>query len=194
MTTVHTETSTERLPGRSWTVRIVGHGRSSASVTCSTAACRMPARSEDLAGLRAFAAQHAAAHAKAATVRPNAWCHCGSQRCGAHPDTKTHCAGAVLMILRHDPVMRRVWSVEEVCETCAPLIPNATVLARAERPRRTPDGRTAQPPAAQPSTVRPVVAGGFSSPAALGADDAAPVRRSHCSSRRSRPRHSGQGR
>jgi hypothetical protein len=154
----------------------------------------MPARSEDLAGLRAFAAQHAAAHAKAATVRPNAWCHCGSQRCGAHPDTKTHCAGAVLMILRHDPVMRRVWSVEEVCETCAPLIPNATVLARAERPRRTPDGRTAQPPAAQPSTVRPVVAGGFSSPAALGADDAAPVRRSHRSSRRSRPRHSGQGR
>lgn len=36
---MHTETSTERIPGRSWTVRIVGHGRSSASVTCSTAAC-----------------------------------------------------------------------------------------------------------------------------------------------------------
>ncbi|MET8573009.1 hypothetical protein [Streptomyces sp. NPDC004783] len=73
--------------------------------------------STDLAALRAFAARHAAAHAKAATVRPNARCHCGSQRCGAHPDTQTHCAGAVLMILRHDPVMRRVWSVEEVCET-----------------------------------------------------------------------------
>jgi hypothetical protein len=139
VTTVHTEPSTERIPGRAWTVRIVGHGRNSASVTCSTAACRMPARSEDLTALRAFAARHAAAHAKAATVRPNAWCHCGSQHCGAHPDTKTHCAGAVVMILRHDPVMRRVWSVEEVCETCAPLIPNATVLARAERPRRTPD-------------------------------------------------------
>ncbi len=65
MTTVHTETSTERIPGRAWTVRIVGHGRSSASVTCSTAACRMPPHSEDLAGLRAFAARHAAAHAKA---------------------------------------------------------------------------------------------------------------------------------
>ncbi|MFF9458665.1 hypothetical protein [Streptomyces flaveolus] len=180
MTTVHTETSTERIPGRSWTVRIVGHGRSSASVTCSTAACRMPARSDDLAALRAFAARHAAAHAKAATVRPNAWCHCGSQRCGAHPDTKTHCAGAVLLILRHDPVMRRVWSVEEVCETCAPLIPNATVLARAERTRRTPE----RPAAQNPAPVLPSVAGGFSSPAAPGAGDAAPARRS----RRSRPR------
>ncbi|MEU0846975.1 hypothetical protein ABZ387_03295 [Streptomyces flaveolus] len=192
MTTVHTETSTERNPGRAWTVRIIGHGRSSASVTCSTAACRMPPRSEDLAGLRAFAARHAAAHAKAATVRPNAWCHCGSQHCGAHPDTKTHCAGAVLMILRHDPVMRRVWSVEEVCETCAPLIPNATVLARAaERPRHTPDRPTTKAPAAP---VRPVVAGGFSSPTAPGAGDPAPVRRSRRSTQRSRPRRSGQGR
>ncbi|WP_318218806.1 hypothetical protein [Streptomyces sp. SCL15-6] len=191
MTTVHTEPSTERIPGRAWTVRIVGHGRTSASVTCSTAACRMPARSDDLAALRAFAARHAAAHAKAATVRPNAWCHCGSQRCGAHPDTKTHCAGAVLLILRHDPVMRRVWSVEEVCETCAPLIPNATVLARAERPRRTPDRPTTQAPTAP---ARPVVAGGFSSPAAPGADGAGPVRRSRRSSQRSQPRRSGQGR
>ncbi|MER6847017.1 hypothetical protein AB0A81_26420 [Streptomyces flaveolus] len=191
MTTVHTETSTERIPGRAWTVRIVGHGRSSASVTCSTAACRMPARSEDLAALRAFAARHAAAHAKAATVRPNAWCHCGSQHCGAHPGTKTHCAGAVLLILRHDPVMRRVWSVEEVCETCAPLIPNATVLARAERPRRTPDRPTTQASAAP---VRPVVAGGFSSPAAPGASEPAPVRRSRRSTQRSRPRRAGQGR
>ncbi|WP_202436922.1 hypothetical protein [Streptomyces sp. SID5910] len=119
----------------------------------------MSARSENLTVLRAFVARHAPAHAKAAPVRPNAWCHCG-----AHPDTKRHCAGAVLMILCHDPVMRRVWSVEEVCETCAPLIPNATVLARAERPRRTPGCPDAQPPAA-----RPVVAGGFSSPAVPGA-------------------------
>ncbi|MFJ3214123.1 hypothetical protein [Streptomyces flaveolus] len=178
MTTVHTETSTERIPGWAWTVRIVGHGRTSASVTCSTAACRMPARSDDLAALRAFAARHAAAHAKAATVRPNAWCHCGSQHCGAHPDT------------RHDPVMRRVWSVEEVCETCAPLIPNATVLARAERPRRTPERPTAQ----NPGPVRPVVAGGFSSPAALGDGDPAPGRRSRRTSQRSGRRRPGQGR
>jgi hypothetical protein len=148
----------------------------------------MPPRSEDLAGLRAFAARHAAAHAKAATVRPNAWCHCGTQRCGAHPDTKTHCAGAVLMILRHDPVMRRVWSVEEVCEACAPLIPNAAVLARAERPRRTVDRPTTQ----MPVPARPSVAVGFSSPAALGTGDGAPVRRSRRSSQRSR--RSGQGR
>lgn len=140
----------------------------------------MPAHSADLTALRTFAAQHAAAHAKAATLRPNARCHCGSQSCEAHPDTKTHCAGAVLLILRHNPVMRRVWSVEEVCAACAPLIPNVTVLARAERPRSTPDPATT--PAA--ASVRPVVAGGFSSPAALGAEAGAPTRRSRRGSRR----------
>ncbi|NEC65540.1 hypothetical protein [Streptomyces sp. SID9727] len=183
MTTVHTETTTDRVPGRAWTIRIIGYGRTSASVTCSTTACRMPARSEDLAALRTFAARHAAAHAKAATIRPNARCHCGLQSCEAHPDTKTHCAGAVLLILRHDPVMRRVWSVEEVCEACAPLIPNATVLARAERPRRTPERAVTQ--VAAPVRERAVVASGFSSPAAPGAKDTAPVRRSRRSSRRS---------
>ncbi|MER7193894.1 hypothetical protein [Streptomyces flaveolus] len=81
-------------------------------------------------------------------------------------------------------------SVEEVCETCAPLIPNATVLARAERPRRTPDRR----PTTQPTAARPVVAGGFSSPAALGDGEPAPVQRSRRSTQRSRSRRSGQGR
>ncbi|TXR99746.1 hypothetical protein EAO73_27780 [Streptomyces sp. col6] len=181
MTTVHTETSTDRVPGRAWTVRIIGHGRTSASVTCSTTACRMPPRSEDLAALRAFAARHAAAHAKAATLRPNARCHCGAQSCEAHPDTKTHCAGTVLLILRHDPLIRRVWTIEEVCEACAPLLPNATVLARAERPRRTPDRTSTQVAA----PARAVVAGGFSSPAAPGAEDADLVRRARRSSRRS---------
>ncbi|MEW2127907.1 hypothetical protein AB0891_29760 [Streptomyces sp. NPDC007259] len=181
--TVHTETSTDRVPGRAWTVRIIGHGRTTASVTCTTAACRMPARSEDLAALRTFAARHAAAHAKAATLRPNARCHCGTQSCEAHPDTKTHCTGTVLLILRHDPAIRRVWSIEEVCEACAPLLPNVTVLARAERPRRTPDRNVTQ--AAAPVRERPVVAGGFSSSAALGAENTAPVRRPRRSSRRS---------
>ncbi|MEU6882912.1 hypothetical protein [Streptomyces sp. NPDC046712] len=61
----------------------------------------MPARSKDLAARRAFAAQHAAANAKVATARPNAWCHYGSQRCAAPPDAKGHCSGAVVLILRH---------------------------------------------------------------------------------------------
>ncbi|MFE6991417.1 hypothetical protein [Streptomyces pharetrae] len=190
VTTVSSEPSTERVPGRAWTVRIIGHGRNSASVTCSTPACRMPPRSDDLAALRVFAARHAAAHAKAATVRPNAWCHCGSQRCGAHPEATSHCAGAVLMILRHDPVMRRVWSVEEVCEACAPLIPNATVLARAEQPRRTSDRLTAQAPA----SVRPRIASGFSAPPALGDGELPSVRRSRRSIQRSRPRRPSQSR
>ncbi|MGW6144406.1 hypothetical protein [Streptomyces sp. NPDC055140] len=194
MTTAYSESSTERIPGRAWTVRLIGRGGRSAAVTCSTAACRMPPRSEDLTELRAFAAQHAAAHAKVATIRPNAWCHCGSQRCGAHPDAKAYCAGAVVMILRHDPVVRRVWSVEEVCETCAPLIPNATVLARAARPGRPtrPVAKTEQVPA----PARPSVAGGFSSAAIPSpeGDDPASVPGSRRAPQRPRRRRSGQGR
>ncbi|MEU5036068.1 hypothetical protein AB0G48_18200 [Streptomyces rubiginosohelvolus] len=189
MTTVHSEPTTERTPGRAWTVRILGHNDRTASVTCTTTACRMPPRSKDLTTLRTFAARHAAAHARAATVRSNAWCHCGSQRCGTHPDSRVHCAGAVVMILRHDPTLGRVWSVEEVCETCAPLIPHTTVLARAARP-----ARTAERPAPAPAPARPGIAGGFSAAPAPAADDAAPARSASRTPQKSRRRRSRQGR
>ncbi|MEU6067615.1 hypothetical protein ABZ864_24860 [Streptomyces sp. NPDC047082] len=115
----------------------------------------MPIRSRDLAALLAFAARHAAAHAKAAPVRANAFCHCGAQQRSAHPGM-VHCADAVGLILRHDPSVGQLWSVEEVCRACAPLIPNATVVARAARP-----SRTAQPPTPRiPAPVRPGVPGG----------------------------------
>jgi hypothetical protein len=193
VTTANSESSTERIPGRAWTVRITAHGGRLAQVTCSTAACRMPPRSADLTALRTFAAQHAAAHAKVATVRPNAWCHCGSQQCGAHPDAKAYCAGAVVMILRHDPIVRRVWSVEEVCEMCAPLIPNATVLARAVRANRTAE-RPVVPAVQVPGPARPSVAGGFSSAGTTAADsDPTPRRRSRRTSQRPRRRPSGPG-
>ncbi|MGW6753139.1 hypothetical protein [Streptomyces sp. NPDC055006] len=191
MTTAYSESSTERIPGRAWIVRIIGHSGRVASVTCSTAACRMPLRSEDLTALCTFAAAHAVAHAKAATVNPHAYCHCGSQRCGTHPGTKTSCAGEVVMILRHDPIVRRVWSLEEVCAMCAPLIPNATVLARATRPNR-----TAKPPTTPtgqvPAPARPSIAGGFSSAPAEG--DPAPARRSSRAPQRPRRGRAGQGR
>lgn len=197
MTTAYSETPTERVPGRAWTVRITGHSDRSATVSCSTSACRMPPRSKDLTMLRAFAARHAAAHAKAATVHPHAWCHCGSQHCAAHPETKTHCAGAVLLILRHDPTVGRVWSIEEVCETCAPLLAHATVLARAATPRRRP--AAPQPAAAQPAapvpTARPSIPGGFSAPATGPAEDrTVPARRSRRASQRTRRRRPGQSR
>lgn len=170
--------TTERVPGRSWTVRITGHGDRTASVSCTTSACRMPPRSRDLAALRAFAARHAAAHAKAATVRANAACACRAQGCAAHEGARTLCSGGVLMVLRHDATVGRVWTVEEVCEACAPLLPHATVLARATRPRpgRAPDRRpapvggqtqrTASVPApAQGQAPAPAeVPGGFSAP------------------------------
>ncbi|MGW3930356.1 hypothetical protein ACWECC_19975 [Streptomyces microflavus] len=190
MTTAYSsESSTERVPGRAWTVRITGHSGRVASVTCSTAACRMPPRSADLTALRTFAAAHAAAHAKVATINPHAYCHCGAQRCGAHPNGKTSCAGTVVMILRHDPIVRQVWSLEEVCEMCAPLIPNATVLARAARPDRATKPPTT--PAGQvPSPARPSIAGGFSAPPAEG--DPAPVRSSRRAPQRPRRQRSGQ--
>ncbi|WP_043495706.1 hypothetical protein [Streptomyces viridosporus] len=188
MTTAYSETPTERVPGRAWTVRITGHSDRSATVSCSTPACRMPARSRDLAALRAFAARHAAAHARAATVRPHAGCHCGSQGCAAHPDTTAHCAGAVLLILRHDATVGRVWSVEEVCETCAPLLAHATVLARAATPRR-----SSAPPAAPVPAVRPSVPGGFSAPATGPTEDRS-ARRSRRAPQRTRRRRSGRTR
>ncbi|MFF8430993.1 hypothetical protein ACF07Y_38845 [Streptomyces sp. NPDC016566] len=190
MTTAYSESSTDRVPGRAWTVRLTGHRDHSATVTCSTEACRMPTRSKDLAALRAFAAQHAAAHAKAATVRPNAWCHCGSGQCTAHP-AKVHCAGAVVMILRHDPTVGQVWSVEEVCEMCAPLIANAAVVARAARPHRV----TEQPAPKVPAPARPGVPGGFSSPGAAPVEGRpAPARRSSRHPQRPRRPNPGQQR
>lgn len=104
-TTTPLEPPTARVPGRVWTVRLTGHSDRTASVTC-TSPCRMPARSRDLTALRAFAARHAAAHAKAAAVRPDAACHCRAERCEAHSREKTPCAGERLLILRHDPVAR----------------------------------------------------------------------------------------
>lgn len=158
-TTTSSRTFTERVAGRSWTVRLTGHADHSATVTCSTAACKMPPRSKDLASLRVFAARHAVAHARAATIRPNASCHCRAQQCAAHPDHRVHCAGSVVMILRHDPTVARVWSVCEVCESCAPLLPHVTVLARATASAPT----APQVPAAR-TTNEFMVPGGFSSP------------------------------
>ncbi|WP_079149927.1 hypothetical protein [Streptomyces agglomeratus] len=137
MTTAPSASSTERIPGRAWTIRLTGHADRSATVTCSTSACRMPPRSKDLMALRTFAAQHVTAHAKAATVRPNAACHCRAQHCATHEPTRVHCTGTVVLILRHDPTVGRVWTLEEVCESCAPLIANARIFARAAQPRVT---------------------------------------------------------
>ncbi|MET9134571.1 hypothetical protein [Streptomyces antibioticus] len=82
-----------------------------------------------------------------AVRRHVAYYHCGTQRCAAHPDTPTHCAGTVVLTLRHDPTVGRVWSVEEVRAGCGPLIAHVTVLARAAaRPPRT----TEKPPAPVP--------------------------------------------
>ncbi|MET8406353.1 hypothetical protein [Streptomyces sp900116325] len=144
--------------------------------------------------LRTFAARHAVAHAKAAAIRPNASCHCYAQRCAAHPHGKVRCAGGMVMIGRHDPMVGRVWTVEEVCETCARLIPHATVIARTVPARAAAAQPDVQPAVQVPAPARPSVPGGFSA-AGTGAEDgpAAP-RRSRSTPRRPGRRSFGQGR
>ncbi|MFE4653560.1 hypothetical protein [Streptomyces sp. NPDC056707] len=194
MTTAYSESSTERIPGRSWTVRLIGYTDRSATITCSTAGCRMPPRSKDLVALRTFAARHAVAHSQAAAIRANASCHCYAQRCAAHPHGKVRCAGSTVMIGRHDPMVGRVWTVEEVCETCALLIPHATVIARAVRPRPAGTQPDVQPAVKAPAPAGPVVPGGFSSAGAGAKDGPAAPRRSRSTPQRPGRRSFGQGR
>lgn len=165
-----------RLPGRTWTVRLTGHHDRSATVACSTPACRMPPRSKDINALRHFAHQHVQAHARSATPRPNAICACGAAEC-RHHTTRTTCAGRTLLVLIHNRAVGDVWTLTEVCQACAPHIINATVLPG-----------TATPPGSLVSTAakrvppRPVQAT-FSSPQATDADDVSAARRSQRPSR-----------
>ncbi|WP_329224138.1 hypothetical protein OG352_38185 [Streptomyces sp. NBC_01485] len=131
-----------RRPGRSWTIRVVGHRDRTASVTCSST-CSMPARSRDIAALRRFAVAHAGAHARAAAVHHDAACSCRRERCALHEGVRVACAGAVVLVLRHDPSVGQVWALSEVCSACAPLMTHTRVLSRAAPPPpRVPDRET----------------------------------------------------
>ncbi|MFD9408674.1 hypothetical protein ACFWBN_16890 [Streptomyces sp. NPDC059989] len=164
-----------RVPGRTWTVRLTGYGDHTVSVTCSTEACRMPPRSKDTSAMRRFAAEHARAHARLATVRPNAACACGAVECGFHEDARASCHGAPLLVLIHNPAVGQVWTLAEICQACAPLIAHTAVLGRAQQPTAS-QASAAQAPAS-PVPARVAVAGGFSSPEA--APEAVSRRRPH---------------
>ncbi|MFE9629405.1 hypothetical protein [Streptomyces sp. NPDC006463] len=169
-----------RVPGRTWTVRLTGHGDHTVSVTCSTEACRMPPRSKDTAAMRRFAAEHARAHARLATVRPHAACACRAAECGFHEDTRASCTGTPLLVLIHNPAIGQVWTLAEICQACAPLISHTAVLGRAQRPsasRTAEASGPATPVPASPVPARAAVAGGFSSPEA--APEAVSRRRPH---------------
>ncbi|MFD8141638.1 hypothetical protein [Streptomyces sp. NPDC059708] len=150
-----------RVPGRTWTVRLTGHPDHTVSVTCSTAACRMPPRSKDAAGMRRFAAEHARAHGRIAGVRPNAACGCGSAGCALH-ESRVECAGTSLLVLVHNPAVGQVWTLAEVCQTCARNIPHITILATAKSAVPAPTASSPERPAQRAA----VVPGGFSSPEA----------------------------
>ncbi|MEV7569407.1 hypothetical protein [Streptomyces tanashiensis] len=170
-----------RLPGRTWTVRLTGHPDHSATVACSTAACRMPPRSKDINALRRFAHQHVQAHARSATPRPHATCACGAADC-RHHTTRTTCTGRTLLVLIHNRAVGDVWTLTEVCQACAPHIVNATVLP----------GAPAQPGSSVPAATKPAppapVQAIFSSPQAADADEVSAARRSQ------RPPRARQGR
>ncbi|WP_406503205.1 hypothetical protein [Streptomyces sp. NBC_00212] len=120
----------------------------------------MPPRSPDLARLRAFAAAHAAAHARATGTRPHAACACRAHECAAHEPSPVSCAGQTVLILRHDPSIGQVWTLSEVCAACAARTPHTQIIART-----TPSGTN--PTAEAKHAIRPV-AGGFSAPAGPG--------------------------
>ncbi|MFD7812118.1 hypothetical protein ACFV6E_04080 [Streptomyces sp. NPDC059785] len=188
MDLAYTETPPTRRPGRIWTVRVTGHSDRTASVACSSP-CGMPPRSRDLAALRRFAEAHVAAHARAATVHPDAACACRQAQCSTHEGTQVHCAGTVLLVMRHDPAVGQVWTLSEVCAACAPLMTHARIVGRAvprSRPAAAPAAATGAPEAgtgapdvgagAAPGAAAPVP-GGFSAPPGpgFGGGDTAPV-------------------
>ncbi|MFF9165355.1 MULTISPECIES: hypothetical protein [unclassified Streptomyces] len=193
MTLTIPDAPSARRPGRSWTIRVVGHRDRTASVTCSSA-CAMPPRSRDLAALRRFAEAHARAHARAAAVRPDAACWCRHNRCAPHEGTRVSCGGAVVLVLRHDPAVGQVWTLSEVCSACAPLMSHTRVMAKAAArptpsvPRPTGDDRSAPRPAPAAASFVP---GGFSAPPADPA--APPVDRRRRGRRRGRPEREGSG-
>ncbi|NKQ27995.1 hypothetical protein [Streptomyces galbus] len=144
----------------------------------------MPARSRDVAALRRFAEAHAAAHARAATVRPDASCGCRQYKCSAHEGARVTCAGSVVLVLRHDPAVGQVWTLTEVCSACAPLMTHTRVVGHATpRARQAPEApvphEAPQPVVEHPAGVPQGVAagaearavpGGFSAPAAFPAE------------------------
>ncbi|MFD7163587.1 hypothetical protein [Streptomyces violascens] len=162
--------TTSRIPGRTWTVRLTGHADHTANVTCSTTACRMPPRSSDLTSLRAFAAAHSAAHARAAGTRLQAACACRAQQCAAHEGSPVSCAGQTVLILRHDPSIGQVWVLSEVCAACAAQTRHTQIITR------TPTAPAPTTPPI-PAMARPAVAGGFSAPAGPGGPTPEPGRR-----------------
>ncbi|MFB7982606.1 hypothetical protein [Streptomyces vinaceus] len=121
--------------------------------------------------MRRFAAEHCRAHARLATVRPNAACACRAAECGFHEDTRASCTGAPLLVLIHNPAVGQVWTLAEICQACAPLISHTAVLGRAEQ-SAPPRSAAASAPASSlpaspaPAAARAAVAGGFSSPEA----------------------------
>ncbi|MFD9726147.1 hypothetical protein [Streptomyces sp. NPDC059072] len=106
------------------------------SVTCSTEACRMPARSKDTLAMRSFAAEHIKADARLATVRPSAACSCRATQCVFHKNS-VQCSGPALLVLVHNPAVGQVWTLAETCQTCASQTPHLSILARAQSPART---------------------------------------------------------
>ncbi|MER5871109.1 hypothetical protein [Streptomyces sp. NPDC002044] len=187
-----------RVTGRTWTVRLTGHGDHTVSVSCSVEACRMPPRSKDIAAMRRFAAEHVRAHARLATVRPNAACACRAAECAFHEHARAACAGAPLLLLVHNPAVGQVWTLAEICQGCAPLISHITVLGRSRRPSAAgavPNTSVSPSPSspfsagsgpADPGPARVSVPGGFSSPEA--APEAVARRRPHTGNSRRRAR------
>ncbi|MFJ5831400.1 hypothetical protein [Streptomyces sp. NPDC093089] len=130
----------------------------------------MPPRSRDINALRHFAHQHVQAHARLAVPRPHTTCACAAVECRYHTARAT-CAGRTMLLLIHNRAAGDVWTLAEICQSCAPHITHTTVLSGATGPA----GRTTPAPRTPPPAPVQVT---FSSEQTAGPDDAAAVRRS----------------
>ncbi len=136
MAQAHVES--ERVAGRSWTVRLDAVGRDVAAVKvdCSRPACA-PRQLPSAAEGRAYANAHLTAHLRAAGgPRARAACACRAEGCQAHAGTGRNapapqCGGAVVLAVTVDP-MGRWWRAWECCARCAAAHPTARVVASAQ--------------------------------------------------------------
>ncbi|MFJ2738411.1 hypothetical protein ACIO3O_01960 [Streptomyces sp. NPDC087440] len=145
------QVDSERVAGRSWTVRLGAVGRDVAAVKvdCSRPACATRQLASAAEG-RTYAGAHLTAHLRAAGgPRPDAACACRAEGCQAHAETGRNapapqCGGAVVLAVAVDP-MGRWWRAWECCARCAAAHPTARVVASTQGPSAVPAQGAAVP-------------------------------------------------
>ncbi|MEU8762695.1 hypothetical protein [Streptomyces sp. NPDC048659] len=170
----------ERVPGRSWTVRLDASGRGGTAVriSCSRPACAEQRHPSAAAG-RAAAVAHIRDHLRADPApRAGVYCACREEGCQSHIADSGRgraepwrCGGPVVLAVITDR-QGRLWQVRECCSRCAAATPGAKTAATSQKPQ-TPDRAT---PAA-PGAVAPQFSDLHDASGPVPAPRSAPARR-----------------